>query len=89
MHRLDHVAVQVADIDQLDLAIACVFLAEFIVRLLVSENMSEFLKRSWWEVLAAIPITNELTQTLRLLRILRVGRLLLHIGVIRRGNGNK
>lgn len=71
-------------LERIDLTIAYVFLAEFSVRFFVSRNKYSFLRKSWWEILAAIPITNNLTQALRLLRLLRIGRLLLHIGLIRK-----
>ncbi len=69
-------------IDRIDIIIACTFLVEFIVRFLFAEKKFYFFQTSWWELLAAIPVTNELTQALRLLRFLRIGRLLLHLELI-------
>ena len=76
-------------IDNIDITIAVIFLFEFFVRLICANNKLSFIKTSWWELLAAIPVTNDLTQALRLLRLLRIGRLLLHLKLIKEKNGER
>lgn len=70
---------QLRTLETADIAIACVFLAEFFSRLARAENRKIFVRRHWWELLASIPISSGATQYLRalnLLRIIRVVRLL-------------
>jgi voltage-gated potassium channel len=68
---------------RVDFVIALLFLTEFTVRLVRSPDRKTFLKKYWWELLASIPITNELTQSLRGLRLLRVVRLMRILRVVR------
>lgn len=63
-------------IERLDVGIAFVFLADFFWRLKKAENRAKFMRSSWWELLAAIPITSEVTRALRGLRVLRLLRVL-------------
>lgn len=63
-------------LEWLDFGIALVFLVEFFYRLARAEEKLVFLKSSWWELLAAIPVTNSTTRALRGLRILRLFRVL-------------
>lgn len=66
-------------LERVDLVIACLFLGDFLWRLYRADDRLRFLRRSWWELLAAIPMTLETTRALRsvqLLRILRIVRLL-------------
>jgi voltage-gated potassium channel len=72
-------------IERVDLAIACIFLVEFLWRLARAEHRGRFFARSWWELLAAIPLTNDVVQGLRSLRLLRVIRIVRIIRVIRLG----
>ncbi|HXH90966.1 MAG TPA: potassium channel family protein [Thermoanaerobaculia bacterium] len=70
---------QMAWIQRIDLAIALVFLGEFLIRLAKADNRRQFFRRFWWELLAAIPITGHAARALRglpLLRTIRVIRLL-------------
>lgn len=55
-----------------DFVIALIFLAEFIWATYSSDNRVHFLKKYWWELLAAIPITTTSTQLFRVLKIPRV-----------------
>ncbi|MES2216728.1 MAG: ion transporter [Patescibacteria group bacterium] len=68
-----------------DFIIALIFLAEFIVKLVLSKSKSSYFRSNWWYLLASIPVTNSLTQGLRLLRVLRFVRLIrlvrIHAGV--------
>jgi voltage-gated potassium channel len=76
-------SLQLARIEQIDITISFIFLTEFIIRFVTARSKRDFLRKSWWELLAAIPVSNEITEALRLLRLLRIGRLLLHIEFIR------
>ncbi len=58
-----------------DLAIASIFLTEFFINLFFSTAKLQYFKSNWWYLLAAIPVTDHLTQGLRLLRLLRFVRL--------------
>ena len=69
-------------LERADLIIALIFLIEFTVRLRISENKILFLKRFWWELFAAIPLSTETTQALRLLRLLRISQLGLHLQLL-------
>lgn len=66
----------------LDLLIAFVFCFEFVVRFTISRDRVLFMKRYWWELLAAIPVSSSMIQALRLLRLLRVLRLALHLRAV-------
>lgn len=70
---------QMAWVQRVDLAIAVVFLGEFLIRLSKAPDRKSFLRRFWWELLAAVPITSHTARALRglpLLRAVRVIRLL-------------
>ncbi len=62
-------------IDRIDFAIACIFLLDFILGISFSKNRRHYLRRNWYYLLAAIPITDTITESLRGLRILRLVRL--------------
>jgi voltage-gated potassium channel len=66
----------------LDLAIAFIFCLEFVVRFTLSRNRPLFMKEYWWELLAAIPLSSEVVQAFRVLRLVRVVRLTLHIRAV-------
>jgi voltage-gated potassium channel len=61
--------------DQIDIGIACVFLAEFFIKLVLADSKLKFFQKNWWYLLASIPVSNPTTQVLRLLRLLRLVRL--------------
>ncbi len=67
---------EIALIDRIDIAIALVFLSEFLIRFFTAPHKGNFFKMYWWELLACIPITSQTTQALRVLRLLRLIRLL-------------
>ncbi|MEA2238390.1 MAG: voltage-gated potassium channel [Thermoanaerobaculia bacterium] len=70
---------QMAWVQRIDLAIALIFLGEFLLRFSKAENRRHFLRHFWWELLAAIPITSHAARVFRglpLLRAIRVIRLL-------------
>lgn len=62
---------QIKLIQYIDIAIALIFLAEFILHFYKAQNRLTFLKNRWWELLAAIPITSETTQALRAIKLAR------------------
>ncbi len=67
-----------AMIRTIDLTVALVFGAEFLIRLFESKKRGEFMKQNWWQILASIPVTATGTQALRglmLLRLLRIVRM--------------
>jgi voltage-gated potassium channel len=65
-----------------DLAIASIFLTEFIISLVFSSSRLEYFKSNWWYLLAAIPVTDHMTQGLRMLRLLRLARLVRLVRVV-------
>lgn len=62
---------QLLRMEHIDLIVALIFLTEFTIRLRISKDKLKFLKKYWWELLAAIPISNPITQALRFIRLLR------------------
>lgn len=56
----------------IDLGVAVVFLMDFLISLGMAENKKDFVKKNWWEVLAAVPITSPTTQALRGLNLIRL-----------------
>lgn len=63
---------QIFVFDIVDLIIAVIFLGEFGVKLFLAKNRVTYLKYHSWVLLAAIPVTTPLTQSLRLVRLLRL-----------------
>lgn len=70
-------------LERVDLTIALIFLAEWLWRFARAESRLAFVRRSWWELLASIPITHETTQALRVLRVARLVRVLRLLRLIR------
>lgn len=70
---------QIVVFDHIDLAIAVIFLVEFCTRLLFAKDRKSFFRSYWWELLATIPVTMPLTQALRILRLFRVIRVIVHV----------
>lgn len=71
--------------ERVDLVIASLFLAEFVYRLLRAENRRRFWARSWWELLAAIPVTSDMARTLRGVQLFRVIRFIRVLRIVRLG----
>ena len=64
---------------EVDTGIALVFLAEFCIKLILAPRKRAYLRSNWWLLLASIPVSTPWTQALRALRlltILRLGRIL-------------
>lgn len=72
-------------IQSVDLLIAVIFLIEWIARFIKTDDRKLFVRKWWWELLAAIPITNGMAQALRGLRLLRLIRLLRLLRLVRLG----
>jgi voltage-gated potassium channel len=72
-------------LERVDLVIAFIFLGDFIWRFYRAENRRRFFVTSWWEVLAAIPLTNETTRALRGIRLFRLIRIVRILRVVRVG----
>jgi voltage-gated potassium channel len=68
-----------------DLTIACFFLAEWTIRFLRAKKKGIFLKKYWWELLASIPFTTDVTQLLRSLRLVRAARIVQLLRVVKVG----
>jgi voltage-gated potassium channel len=74
---------QMAWVERIDLGIALVFLSEFTIRLAKAGDRRAFLRHCWWELLAAIPITNHAAQALRGLRLVRAVRIVRLLRLVR------
>lgn len=59
----------------IDFAIACIFLLDFSIELLVTKNRKAYLRRNWFLLPASIPLTYNITEALRGLRALRLIRI--------------
>jgi|SRR5665647_1537741 len=66
---------QTKDITHIDFGIACTFLLDFAISLSATHNRRQYLRRNWYFLLAAIPFTDTLTESLRGLRVLSLIRL--------------
>ncbi len=67
---------QLKVIRSIDLAIASVLLAEFFVRLVLSQHKTNYLKYNWWYLFAAIPLATPLAEALRSLRLIGFMRII-------------
>lgn len=74
---------QIVLIERVDMAIAVIFLLEFLWRLRRADSKLRFFRQSWWELLAAIPITNDMARALRSVRLLRLLQVVRMLRVIR------
>jgi len=63
---------------QLDIVIACIFLTDFFMGLFFNTHFTrkEFFKHNWLNLISSIPVTSDITRTLRILRILRAFRII-------------
>lgn len=66
---------QMRFLEQIDIGIAFVFLAEWVLNLFRADDRRRYLRRRWWELLACIPISSDLAHVLRGVRLLRIVRL--------------
>lgn len=63
-------------LNRIDFTIACIFLLDFIIEMYQSKQRKVYLKKNWYLLLAAIPLTDTITDALRGLRLLRLLRLI-------------
>lgn len=63
-------------IHRIDLAIVILFLLDFIFGFVYAPNNKEYLKTHWMDLVASIPVSGGIFQSLRILRLFRVGRVL-------------
>ncbi len=71
--------VQLETLLAIDLIIAYIFLADFVVGLFLNRSYaskSAYFKSNWLNLFSSIPVTTEVTQLLRILRIWRAVRVL-------------
>ncbi|MGK2855900.1 MAG: ion transporter [Thermoanaerobaculia bacterium] len=66
-----------------DLGIALFFLCEWSIRFFLAENKWRFFRRYWWELLASIPLSTDVTQMLRSLRTVRILRIVKLLRVVK------
>ncbi|MCM2316357.1 MAG: potassium channel family protein [Thermoanaerobaculia bacterium] len=66
-----------------DIGIALFFLCEWSVRFFLAENKWRFVRRYWWELLASIPLSTDVTQVLRSLRTVRILRVVKLLRVVK------
>lgn len=62
-------SVNTAVVHAIDLGIASICLLEFLWHFYRTKDKTFFLKHRWWELLAAIPVTTQMTQSLRILML--------------------
>lgn len=70
-------------INTIDLSIACIFLVDFMVGLYRAPSRWHYFKHHWYELLAAIPLTDHVVRSLRSLRIVRMLRLIQILRIVR------
>lgn len=71
----DPTAAQHRFIIHLDFIVACIFLADFFQELIVARDRAQYLRHNWYLLLAAVPLTDTVTEALRGFRLLRFLRL--------------
>lgn len=69
---------------QLDIIIACIFLADFFIGLYQSDNKKKYMQHNWYLLIASIPIPADLFQSLRVLRLLRLLRVVRMLARVKR-----
>jgi voltage-gated potassium channel len=79
----DQTPEQMAVLETVDALICAIFLGEFCVRFAKAPDRRVFVRRHWWELLAAIPINSYTTQLLRGVNLLRMVRLVRLLRLIR------
>lgn len=75
---------EIALIHTIDLIISVMFLADFLVGMYLAESKKKYFKQNWPDLIASIPISEDLFRSLRVLRIMRLVRVIRVIARIRR-----
>lgn len=70
-------------INTIDLSISCVFLMDFLVGIYRAPRRWHYFKHHWYELLAAIPLTDHVVRSLRGFRVVRVLRLIQILRMLR------
>ena len=83
-YSADLVADQVQMLHTVDFVIALVFLSDFLIGLAASPQKGAYFRRNWTDLLASIPITEAMFQSLRALRLLRLIRVIRLLARLRR-----
>jgi voltage-gated potassium channel len=69
---------------EIDITIALVFLADWIHGLIVNKNKRKYIKREWYMLLAAIPISGGVASALTSVRLLRIMHIVRIVARLRR-----
>lgn len=67
---------QVNAIHNIDILIALIFLGDFLIGLACAPKRGAYFRQNWTDLLASIPITDTMFQSLRALRLLRLVRVI-------------
>lgn len=66
---------QLALVERLDQLIGLIFLTDFCTRLFLAASRERYLKHNWWLLLCAVPFSDPVMASVRLIRLLRLLRL--------------
>lgn len=69
--------------EAVDTIVAAIFLCEFIWHFYKARHKKHFLMTRWWELLAAIPLSNTATQAMRSIRVLKIFELIRILRAVR------
>ncbi|MFP4191556.1 MAG: potassium channel family protein [Candidatus Hydrogenedentota bacterium] len=83
-YSADLAADEIRIIHTVDLLIALMFLADFLIGLLAAPERGRYFRSNWTDLLASIPITEGMFQSLRALRLLRLVRIFRLLSRLRR-----
>lgn len=75
---------QIALIQNIDLAIAFIFLADFSIGMYLADSKKKYFFQNWPDLLASIPVSEGIFRSLRMLRVLRLVRVVRVVARIRR-----
>lgn len=63
-------------LNHIDIVIACIFLADFGLSLMLTGDRRKYLRYNWYFIFAAIPLSDSVAEALRGIRALRLIRLI-------------
>jgi len=70
-------------INMIDITISCVFLFDFCIGIYRAPSRGAYFRGHWYELLAAIPMTDHIVRSLRAFRVVRVLRLIQILRLVR------
>jgi voltage-gated potassium channel len=70
-------------INTVDIAISCVFLLDFCMGIYRSPKRGDYFRGHWYELLAAIPLTDHIVRSLRVFRVVRILRVIQILRLVR------